>query len=203
MKSVPVKTIFFIICLFCATFRVQAAPIYKWTDESGNVHYSSAAKDKRAKEAALPEIMRGESKVPASQLVSCKDHGGINCQIGPDKDGSVICGDGFTEAVQRYRFSCSAPKLEIYQISEKQPDGSYSVFVRNSRSVTAKNAVLALKIRDDVSVNLDGPKEIEAHGVGEYKYSWDKAKTVIGQNIEQFNRPTLEKLDLNCQNCPG
>lgn len=33
---------------------------------------------------------------------ACSGHGGVNCSLGPDRDGSVICNDGWTNSKVSY-----------------------------------------------------------------------------------------------------
>ena len=72
--------------------------IYKWVSPDGSVSYSTKKPKAEAEVAKLPPIMRAEVKIPENTLESCESHGGIDCQAGPDGDGSVICMDGFTAA---------------------------------------------------------------------------------------------------------
>ena len=34
---------------------------------------------------------------------ACSSHGGVNCALGPDVDGSVICNDGWTDSSVEYQ----------------------------------------------------------------------------------------------------
>lgn len=172
-----------------------AQKLYKWTDEKGVVHYSSAPKSRDAQQADLPPIMRGEVKLSSQKLVSCDKHGGINCQAGADTDGSVICYDGFRSASARFRFSCSSPKLEITDISDPGTDGTFSVFIRNSKSVAAQKPSVTLKEGEGSEIALSGPREIEAFGMGEFSLP----KSAAG---EIRAKPDLSQLIVTCGNCP-
>lgn len=197
------KHLSIIICILFSS-SAFAEDIYKWTDATGKTHYSSKPQSKDAKIASLPQIMRGEVKVPPSQLISCKTHGGVDCQAGTDEDGSVVCGDGFKDSAQRYRFSCSAPKLEVSQITDRQQDGTYSIFVRNSRSVTAQAPSVVIRQPDGSKANLSGPKEIDAFGVAEFKYPNSTSTAPKSKaEIAMIDKPTFENIDINCRNCPG
>ena len=175
--------------------EVQAAPIYKWKDADGTVHYASKPVNAKAQPADLPTIMRGEVKIPKQMLSSCDQHGGINCQAGADKDGSVICYDGFTNAAARYRFSCNSPKLEITEISDPDQEGSFKVYVRNSTSVAASSAAMFFKPLDGKEIKLEGPAEIEPFGLVEFMFR-PSGKPLALAKVDIGN------LNLTCANCP-
>ncbi|RIL10248.1 MAG: hypothetical protein DCC75_04780 [Proteobacteria bacterium] len=175
----------------------QAGPIYKWQDEQGVIHYSTKPNASNAKPADLPPITRGDVKLAQIRLVSCDGHGGINCKLGADSDGSVICYDGFRGATARYRFSCNSPKLEVSDISGPEDDGTFKVFVRNSKSVTAEEPAVVFKPSQGQGVKLKGPKEVEAFGMAEFIYSPQLDST--GAASEP---PTYAQLDITCANCP-
>ena len=172
-----------------------ASPVYKVTDKNGNTTYTSKAPNKNAKPAQLPEIMRGEVKLVDQKLVNCDKHGGVNCQAGPDHDGSVICMDGFKEASTRYRFTCNSPKLEITDISEPSAEGKFTIFVRNTKSVAAQKPTVLYKTRDGKEVKIVGPETIDPFGVAEFQYAAPEGATITA-------RPTLADLNLSCANCP-
>jgi len=175
--------------------RAADAQVYKWEDGSGVIHYSNKAPRAGLKPVQLPPITRGEVKLSQRKLETCDKHGGINCQLGPDTDGSVICYDGFRGAVSRYRFSCTAPKLEVADVSDLKDDGSFSVFVRNSKSVTAREPEVFFKQPEGREVKLKGPTTVEAFGLAEFVYQ-SAGRPVITQ------KPTIEHLSLACANCP-
>jgi len=174
-----------------------SAQVYKTVDKDGNVHYSSKPPAKGAKPANLPEIMRAEVKLTEKKLETCDKHGGVNCQAGADKDGSVICYDGFAEATARFRFSCSAAKLEISDVSDLSPAGGFTVFVRNSKSVKAAEAALIYKPQGGKEVKLSGPSEIEPFGVAEFVYEPARGK----EESLALAKPGLAELDVVCANC--
>lgn len=172
------------------------AEVYKWEDSSGGIHYSNKPPSKSAKPAELPPIMRGEVKVPVKKLVTCEQHGGVNCKLGPDKDGSVLCYDNFRESNERYTFVCNSPKLEISDISEVDENGAFTVFVRNTKSVAANEAALIFKLPSGKQEKLKGPREIDAFGIGEFGYEGGDPKEIIRE------QPTIADLTITCANCP-
>lgn len=187
-----------LVCLIALLVAFPSAAtaekVYKWTDVDGNVHYTSTPPSPEAKPAELPPIMRGEVKLAKPNLVSCADHGGIDCQAGPDQDGSVICFDAFTGATARYRFSCNSPKLSITTVSDPDPNGQITIFVRNSKSVEAAKPAVFFKGDESQEIKLDGPEKIDAFGVAEFLISNDK--------IGELEKPTIAQLRVTCANCP-
>ena len=184
------------ILLALVSQNAFAEGVYKWTDKEGHVHYTTAAPSKDARPAELPPIMRGEVKLADKKLVTCDKHGGVNCQAGPDSDGSVICFDSFKEASARYRFTCDAPKLEISDIGTPDTNGVFSVFVRNAKSVEAQKMSVKIKLPDGLIVKLAGPDSIAAFGSAEYQYTPANKDSVI-------LKPKHEDLQLTCANCPS
>ncbi|MBN8548391.1 MAG: DUF4124 domain-containing protein [Deltaproteobacteria bacterium] len=170
--------------------------VYKSTDKDGNVVYSSKPPAKGAKPADLPPIMRGEVKLVEQKLTTCDKHGGVNCPAGPDSDGSVICLDGFKEASARFRFTCNSPKLEISDISEIAPDGTFTVFVRNTKSIAAQKPLITYKSSDEKDVKIKGPESIDAFGVAEFH------STLAEKDRLALKRLTMADLSLTCSNCP-
>lgn len=189
-------TLPFLVVLGATSSRASASPVYKWVDRQGITHYSSTPKERDAKIAELPPIMRGELKLPKMNLASCGEHGGVNCQAGTDADGSVICYDGFRDSSQRFLFTCNAPKLEISDISEITDDGAFTVFLRNSRSVEAKNPTVVVKTPSGNPLKLKGPSKIDPFGVAEFLFGPDPSKT--------FSlKPSVGEVEVSCTNCPG
>lgn len=184
-----------LLSVFAAS-SLQAAPVYKSEKEGGVPFYSSKPASGEAKPAELPPIMRGEVKLVKGELVTCSNHGGINCQSGPDKDGSVICYDGFTGASARYRFSCNSPRLEIADVSEPDPKGAFKVSIRNTTSVVAAKPAVLYKPETGPQVKLAGPEEIEAFGMAEFLFN-------PPGSVKPLKKPDLSVIDITCANCPS
>ena len=174
-----------------------ASPVYKWEDANGVVHYASSPKSKTAKPAELAPIMRGELRLAQQKFVGCEKHGGVDCRAGADTDGSIVCSDGFKGATNRYRFSCSSPKLDLADVSAPGADGAFSVFLRNSRSVLAKGPTVSVKLGDGSALALVGPKEIEPYGMGEFQWKPEGAQTHVVSE-----KPDAGQITISCLNCP-
>ena len=185
----------FLVSILLLSSQAFASPVYKWKDASGQVHFSSEKPFDGAKPADLPPIMRAEVPVMAKATLGCQSHGGTDCQAGADKDGSVICYDGFREATQRFRMTCNSPKLKISEVGDVQPDGSFTVTVRNSKAVPAERARVEFKPEFGKEVPLNGPSEIAAYGMAEYMFVPTDA------DIPQ-KKVELADLNLSCANCP-
>ena len=139
--------------------------------------------------------MRGEAKIAKGNLESCSSHGGINCQSGPDRDGSVICFDGFKAAAARFKFNCSSPNLKIAEVGERDKTGAFSVFVRNPSSIKAGGVNVMYKPEDQSPERkLEGPGEIDPFGLAEYRFD-AKPPTL------SWERVTIAQIDLTCANC--
>lgn len=197
MKAVKLLNTLFaglLVSSLIAQAPASADTVYSWKDAQGKVHYSTKKGAPGAKPAKLPEITRGDYKVVAPKIPTCKEHGGIDCQSGPDGDGSVICNDGFTGALTRYSFNCNSPRLKIADISDLEEDGSFKVFVRNEKSVEADRPSLFIKMPDGNELELEGPKNIEAFGLAEFSFK-PKGSEVVKE------KPFATSLLLSCANC--
>lgn len=191
------KKFFFIIALFLlAPANLLATDLYSWTDDNGVTHYASKAKaPKHAEPTSLPKINRGDVKLTESKLISCGDRGGINCQAGADEDGSVICYDGFKDASPLYGISCASPKLKITKVSEPDFQGHFSVTIRNSKSVEAKEVQVTYKPEElESEIVLVGPEHVEPFGVAEFSYA-PKEIDLRSSSV------SLAKLEIKCANC--
>jgi len=186
-----------VLSLFTAPLTAQADNVYRWVDKDGLVHYTSKPPTKDAKPADLPPLMReGTSggKVAKVELMSCDKHGGVNCQAGADKDGSVICLDGFADASARFLFTCNSPKLQVSEISDIAPDGQFTVTVRNTKSVQADKPVVALNLPDGHKINLEGPGKIEPYGNVDFVFK-PKGSAALTKKAK------LEQIQVSCFNC--
>jgi hypothetical protein len=172
--------------------RLSPAQVYKWEDAKGNVHYSSKKPSDDAQPAILPELKKQKSTPKAPALISCVEHGGIDCTKGADKDGSVVCRDGFAEASARFIFSCSAPKLEITEVSDTGSNGAFNVFVRNLTSVPARDVVVTLRSIEGKSVKGDGPAKIDSLGLESYFFS---------TSLPAGAKPAASNFVVRCGNC--
>lgn len=172
------------------------AQVYEWTDPRGVRHFSSEKQGDNFKKAVLPPLLRekngakNDSKKHSgvTSLRGCAEHGGINCQAGADSDGSVVCSDGFRDAVARYRFSCSMPKLVVSELIKGKDAGSFTVIVRNESGVAATKP--SLMVPSSVgSPSISGPDAVPPHEIGEFRVS-GAAST-----------PKGEELSIRCENC--
>ena len=154
--------------LILAPHSLLSQEIYRQVDAAGVVRYSSKKPDPQAVPAELPPIMKADFDVGVPAPESCEKHGGVDCQAGADADGSVVCADGFRGAVARFRFNCSAAKLEITDVTLSNEGGDATVFIRNSSSVAAKGVSITFNRVTNSNSELVGPKEIEAFGIAEF-----------------------------------
>ncbi len=180
----------FIAALFF-TATLSAQTIYKYTDEEGRTHYSTEPQDLSAKPAELPEITKAEFETHKNLPETCSKHGGINCQLGADEDGSVICYDGFRGSVARFKFHCMSPKVQ-FVTAEQSTDG-FKVIFRNANSVQAEGMKIVYQ-PSGVGYPLEGPIAIAGFAMEEY--SLKLPEELLRQELE------AEKLFVQCLNCP-
>lgn len=183
------------ISIIAPTTQSQADQVYRWEDENGVVHYSSEPQTHNDQPADLPRITRGRLGLQAQAQQSCNDHGDIDCQAGPDLDGSVICADSFRDASARFRLHCNTPKLSVTDISDPKQGGKFSIIVRNSKAVAANNPELILKVNQfGIGIILKGPSTIEPFEVGEFIYN-------PTEHGELSAKLTAEQITVTCDNC--
>ena len=180
------------LCVIMLMHESALPEVYKWTDDKGRIRYSSEPPAGASTPARLPEITRAPVKMPEKTGSTCTLHGGINCAAGPDNDGSVVCFDGFRDAVSRFNFSCREARLQIAEIREKEGGGECTVFVRNQSGVDAMSPVLFHSRSRRETREFRGPERIAAYGVEE-----------IVIPLKPFEpRPDEQSLRITCTNCP-
>lgn len=203
------KLIFFSIALIGLIGPARAQEIYSWTDDEGKVHYSNEPKDSSAKSVTLPDTERYNSDQRIKDLKkeaarTCLNKGGIQCSLGEDSDGSVICSDGSKGSEEIFKASCSEVKL-IAELKKPKKRLSKQILkipvtatVRNQSSQEAKGIEVKVKFPQTPNADeyfdlrLEGPTNIPSFGVGEYTYS--------GKLID--DRIVIKGvISVDCQNC--
>ncbi|MDZ4786877.1 MAG: hypothetical protein SGJ02_12460 [bacterium] len=175
--------------------NITAEEIYKWISEDGVAHYSNKkVAEPKAQLANLPKLNKGDFKVGSVNGMTCDKHGGINCQAGPDVDGSVVCIDGFAGAVAPFKQNCSSAKLKISDISAPDTLGRIKVFVRNNKSVAAKTPALIFTSNEGAKLKLKGPDEIAPYEMAEFSM----ISSALAKNNET---PTESQFSISCANC--
>ncbi len=215
------RSLSFLLVTLCFIQIANAQPTYRRTTESGSVLYSSKPSHSNDTPVALPRISREDFDKTISALQerapsNCKDHEEVDCSRGPDPaDGSVICSDGFRDAVQPFRFRCLEAKLsvakpvfldvegeplEIGGKSEQNkalqfPD-SVEISVRNSSDIEAYGLQVTVSVERGQELTASGPEKIEPFGMGTFSVS-------LGTLSEKPSRMQLEKLRYRvvCTNC--
>ena len=136
----------------------------------------------------------------------CTHHGGIDCSLGPDKDGSVICLDGFLDAVPRFRLRCSEVRLETGRLSIQRETAlkdaaredlptktAVTISVRNLSGIEAYGVKVDITLPQLEPVVASGPARIEPYAIAEYSLPLDNNS---GNDI-------LENINyrVRCTNC--
>lgn len=184
---------------FCFIFLIpslHADPIYKGPDPSGRVIYSSRSNSPAESPHPLPTLKHGSPKSLPAPPATCLKHGGINCSKGPDSDGSVICYDGFSDAVNRFAISCSGTKLSIVEIKQPDSSGRLLVILRNSRGVAALSPEVTYRLDRSAKTPLSGPPEVPPYGSAEFS-------GVIPKDVLPPNGSLISSkhLWITCGNC--
>lgn len=198
-----------VLILGVSTSNLIAQDIYTWTDAEGRTHYSNEAKDKSAKSATLPNTERYDSDKRIKDLKkeaerTCLNRGGVQCSLGEDQDGSVLCSDGSKDSEETFKASCSEVKLiaEIKKpkkrLSKQLLQIPLNAVVRNESSQDAKEVSVRVKLPETPNsdkfyeLKLEGPTNIPSYGAGQYTYS--------GKLID--DRVVLKGvITADCENC--
>lgn len=210
--------------LFIVSLPAAADEIYTWTDESGQVHFSTEPRTPEAKKAELPQLHREDldekiQDIRGSTPPNCHNHGGVDCSRGRDDDGSVICLDGFRDSMLPYRFSCLEARLRASELSlldrnqevigtinknfklsgaEALEAGEMTLLLtlRNNSSVEAFGVSVLLRTPGGSTIAAAGPEKVEPFGVAEYQLA-------LSALPERLPLDRLARLDfkVRCTNC--
>lgn len=176
-----------------------AEPVYKHTDSSGRVVYSSVKPATGpAAVAALPTIGRWKPRELTVSDATCEKHGGVACDSGADADGSVVCLDGYRDAVSRFAELCQQAKLELLAAPERYADIPTQVkaTVRNNSAAPANGVLVSFIINKfDPPLIFDGPAKIEPYSVADFT-----VKTTL-EEVPKYRKLTVADVSLDCGNC--
>jgi hypothetical protein len=192
----------FALISFCTLSAAIGDPVYKKIDPvTGQTTYSSGSSPakKGATPAQLPEIMKGDFQAPAQKkkgLRGCLDHGGFNCKGGPDKDGSVVCANGFRDADLLYRYTCPHPKLEVIEVIQKAGAPGATLVIRNVRQITAHGLSVRLRSGSNPPLKMKGPETLEEGALGVFEVFIPKG--VLPGGAQTLTR---NQLLITCGNC--
>lgn len=174
-----------------------------------------------SKESFAQEVFRYnlEKKIKALKEITpanCFSHGEIDCSKGADIDGSVICKDGFKEAVMSYNSQCLEVRLEVqylvYTNSPQTPEIKHSkkliedlkahkplalhLNIRNLSDVKAKNIKVEFTLERKYPYNAQGPETIEAYGLAEYNLELSALPKAV--TLQQLLKTVYK---VSCDNC--
>ncbi len=221
LAAVTFSLFYFLVLLFGSATVSADDKIYTWTDDSGMQHYSTSPSVEKAKPADLPLLEKQDldqriKKIKAETPENCIAHGGVDCNAGADTDGSVLCLDGFRDAVLPYRFRCLEANIKsemmlFYENTEQGVRHSKAnarsnsrrklreirIIVRNNSAVEAFGIDVELEIPARVKIveKLSGPEKVEPYGLADYTMSFD-----AGTKLTVYQVSGL-KHRVRCENC--
>lgn len=156
-------------------------PIYTWKDENGRVVFGTKPPSDAATEANLPEINREDLELKIEKLKknlppNCIKHGGVDCSKGADGDGSVICLDGYKNAILPFRFKCRTASLAVSRIEIEVPNAAsqsesmnnLQLVLRNLADVAAEDVQVEFIISKRSKIRANGPSRVEPFGIADY-----------------------------------
>jgi hypothetical protein len=187
-----------VVTLYIAA-PATAAPIYTSKGKDGTITYSSKAPQKGGGEPhELPEIMKGKfaSPAPVGVAEGCNSRGGVHCELGADRDGSVICKDGFRDAPDLFRFVCPHPKLEVLSVQQENDAPTALLVIKNTREVSALAPSVRLRSKTSAPIPLSGPQTLEGGALGVYELVVPKGVLPGGSKKVLKNH-----LWITCGNC--
>ncbi len=177
----------------------MAEPVYQHTDSSGRTIYSTEKPSNgKATVAALPTIGRWKPLELNIADATCDKHGGLACDSGADDDGSVVCLDGYRDAVVRYSEVCQQAKLELLSAPERYADITTQIkaTVRNNSAAPATGVLVSFIINKfDPPLIFDGPAKIEPYSVADFT-----VKTTL-EEVPHYRKLAVADVSLECGNC--
>lgn len=199
------RVILLIFAILISSTCPAQEKIYKWTDASGKVHFSNSPLVENQQEAQLPVIERENlgqkiQRIKQNTPANCEKHGGLDCAQGKDPiDGSVVCLDGFRDAIMPFDFNCLEAKLAATtKVSEEKDIATIEVSLRNESPIKAINIKVKYKLEAfrNIEVELTGPIDIEPYGLENYIFiSKDKL------DKRYPDRAIIGKSMVKCANC--
>lgn len=198
----------------------SAQDIYRWEDAGGTVHFSTTPSSESNRPASLPDIGRESLDRKIQELKdatppNCSSHGGVDCSLGPDEDGSVICLDEYRGALLPFRFHCLETRLNgtLQGVLKESHDRvaldslsavswllpsleGLEVVVRNTAGVEATGVKVELNLGEGVVLTGDGPAGIEPYAAAAYMISLPLIAQRAGlSGLEQAS------VRISCTNC--
>lgn len=147
----------------------------------------------------LPPIARENidqkiSRIKAETPDNCFKHAGVNCAAGADSDGSVVCNDGYRDAILPFNFSCLEASLQVLGL-EIPTARTIRITVQNKSDAEARQVEIFSTLSwQGEKIRAMGPEKIAPNALEEYEFRgehWTEAE--VG-NIRKY-------LKLLCENC--
>lgn len=217
----------FVLSLSCYTLALSepSSTIFICTDDSGREYYcTNPSPATMAKPATLPPIARENVQENIEELrivggTSCRNHGDVDCQLGADSDGSVICTDGYRDASTTFSSACTNTKIEVIffgvtnpankqlSLSELQslekhqvPQQRILITIRNSTSVAAKDVSVSFDSRQTRWISATGPGLIEPYSAADFYLS---PFAIFGENPPRWDDLRYRIICSNCSTIIG
>ena len=194
----------FIAFIFSAQSRTASQEnsgdtIYKGKDARGRLVFSNKPLDDKSQKMDLPEIKKEDIDSKISRLKkltpkNCLEHAGVDCTAGPDTDGSVICSDGYKEAVLRFQDKCTEALLRVENAEIKKTGrlNQLKLVLRNHSPVKAKNVRTEISLPKKKLKLAKGPTSVEPWGLAEYLLK-DYGDETLSSNKVRYK--------VRCKNC--
>jgi len=215
-----------LLAIFLMSPQVLADQVFKWTDAQGKTYYSTQPRNPNDSPTKLPYVQKENidkriQKIKLDTPPNCLNHGNEDCSKGPDTDGSVICSDGYRDAVLPFRFYCLETKLraEMFLLADKAKKRiSFSksaipkdptklhgieIAVRNTTSVAAQKVIVEFHIPEPNTAGMriqelraSGPEKIEPYGLASYTLVFNHSAYRLRQRELRQGR-----YKISCHNC--
>lgn len=181
-----------------STSYSSAEPIYRGVDAAGRTIYSSSKPAKNSVVAALPTIGKWQPRTNTISDATCEKHGGVSCEQGADADGSVVCLDGYHDALSKFKELCQLAKLNVLAAPERPADNvlSLTVTVKNESAAPANQVLVSFIINKfDPPLLFSGPDKIEPYSVADYA-----VKTTVDE-VPLYRKLSVSDVSVECGNC--
>lgn len=184
--------------LLCSAPYSTAEPIYRGVDAAGRTIYSSSKPAKNSVVAALPTIGKWQPRQVTISDATCEKHGGVSCEAGADADGSVVCLDGYRDALSTFKELCQLAKLSVLAAPQRPADSvlSLTVTVKNESAAPANQVLVSFIINKfDPPLLFSGPDKIEPYSVADYV-----VKTTLDE-VPLYRKLSVSDVSVECGNC--
>lgn len=133
----------------------------------------------------------------------CSSHNGVNCEIGPDIDGSVICNDGWADGRNSYLdaemcgLDCSVFMELKLDADQKANSASSNLILAEDKNTRCESFTKSKLVADGVPLESSAAIEIINRAVAECQAEVDYYRNLVNEN--EASAITFQNQYENCE----